>query len=44
MSDLIMFQGDSITDATRSRDDDFDTGKGYPTLIKTRLGYTSVRK
>lgn len=44
MSNLILFQGDSITDAMRSRDNDFDTGKGYPTLVKARLGYEEPGK
>ena len=44
MSNLILFQGDSITDATRSRDNDFDTGNGYPTLVKARLGYEEPGK
>ena len=34
----ILFQGDSITDALRSRDRDDFPGNGYPTLIKARLG------
>ena len=35
----ILFQGDSITDAGRSREDDMNAGLGYPTLIKGELGY-----
>lgn len=38
MSKLILFQGDSITDCMRSRDNDQFAGSGYPTLIKARLG------
>ena len=34
----ILFQGDSITDALRSRERDEFPGNGYPTLIKARLG------
>ena len=34
----ILFQGDSITDALRSREDDANLGIGYPTLIKGELG------
>ena len=34
----ILFQGDSITDAGRSRDNDADRGTGYPTLISAELG------
>ncbi len=29
----VLFQGDSITDAGRSRDSDADMGRGYPALI-----------
>jgi lysophospholipase L1-like esterase len=29
----VLFQGDSITDAGRSREDDADLGQGYPALI-----------
>lgn len=36
----ILFQGDSITDAGRSREDDNNLGIGYPTLIKGELDYT----
>lgn len=39
MSKLILFQGDSITDALRKRDDEFFAGNGYPTLVSGRLGY-----
>lgn len=39
MSKLILFQGDSITDCMRIRDNDQFAGSGYPTLIKARLGY-----
>ena len=35
----ILFQGDSITDAGRSREDDNNTGLGYPTLVKGELGF-----
>ncbi|MBQ6066007.1 MAG: SGNH/GDSL hydrolase family protein [Clostridia bacterium] len=33
-----VFQGDSITDALRSRDNDIYRGNGYPTLVAGRLG------
>ena len=33
-----LFQGDSITDADRSRDNDNYPGSGYPTLVAARLG------
>lgn len=35
----ILFQGDSITDAGRSREDDSFTGIGYPTLVKSELSF-----
>ena len=35
----ILFQGDSITDAGRSREDDSNLGLGYPTLVKAELGF-----
>ena len=35
----ILFQGDSITDAGRSREDDMNAGIGYPTLVKGVLGF-----
>lgn len=35
----ILFQGDSITDAGRSREDFSDLGRGYATLIKSELGF-----
>ncbi len=35
----ILFQGDSITDAGRSREDDSNLGLGYPTLVKGVLGF-----
>lgn len=34
----ILFQGDSITDARRSRDDDLYMGHGYATLVKGEIG------
>lgn len=38
MSKTILFQGDSITDCGRSRDDLTSMGKGYPHLVKAMLG------
>lgn len=35
----ILFQGDSITDAGRSRENDFELGTGYPALVKGELGF-----
>ena len=35
----ILFQGDSITDAGRSRENDVNLGTGYPLLVKAALGY-----
>ncbi len=34
-----VFQGDSITDAGRSRDNDTYRGNGYPTLVAGRIGF-----
>ena len=39
MKPLILFQGDSITDVSRNRENDDYAGHGYPTLVKARLGY-----
>lgn len=35
----ILFQGDSITDAGRARDNDDNVGIGYPLLVKASLGF-----
>lgn len=35
----ILFQGDSITDAGRSREINSQMGIGYPTLVAAKLGY-----
>lgn len=35
----ILFQGDSITDVGRARDNDINLGRGYPHLIKSALGF-----
>ncbi len=40
----ILFQGDSITDAGRSRTDDVPVGVGYPLLVKATLGYENPGK
>lgn len=37
----ILFQGDSITDAGRARDNDWDFGIGYPLLVASELGFES---
>lgn len=34
----ILFQGDSITDAGRSRTENADLGRGYPMLVQAALG------
>lgn len=39
MAKRILFQGDSITDCGRNRNDFFGMGVGYPNLIKASLGY-----
>ena len=38
----ILFQGDSITDAGRSRDNDAYLGVGYPLLVQSALGYEAA--
>lgn len=35
----ILFQGDSITDAGRNRDNDREMGIGYPLLVSAELGF-----
>lgn len=40
----ILFQGDSITDAGRSRDNNDYLGQGYPALIKSFLGFEEPGK
>lgn len=38
-NDIILFQGDSITDAGRDYADRFSLGYGYPLMIASRLGH-----
>ncbi len=40
----ILFQGDSITDAGRARDNDINVGTGYPLLVKASLGLSEPAK
>ncbi|MBR2461264.1 MAG: lysophospholipase [Clostridia bacterium] len=40
----VLFQGDSITDAGRSRDQDSNLGRGYPHLIKAALNFREPQK
>lgn len=40
----ILFQGDSITDAGRSRENDVDFGYGYALLVKAELGFEEPTK
>ncbi len=35
----VVFQGDSITDAGRNRNNDNERGIGYPTLVSAELGF-----
>ena len=35
----ILFQGDSITDAGRNRDNLFSLGEGYPQLVAAKLSF-----
>lgn len=39
MSEVILFQGDSITEAQRDRGDPLNLGSGYPYQVASRLGY-----
>lgn len=38
MSKLILFQGDSITDAHRDRENPTNMGQGYPAMVNATLG------
>lgn len=38
MSKLVLFQGDSITDAGRDRGNPYEMGRGYPMLVSAALG------
>lgn len=40
----IVFQGDSITDADRSRDNDEKRGLGYPQLVTAQLGLSEPQR
>ncbi len=40
----ILFQGDSITDAGRARDNNINVGVGYPLLVKAALGFEGPGK
>ena len=40
----ILFQGDSITDAGRSREDNSNLGRGYPMLVEAELGLCEPAK
>lgn len=40
----ILFQGDSITDAGRARDNDVNVGLGYPLFVKASLGLDAPGK
>ncbi|OMF37977.1 GDSL family lipase [Paenibacillus sp. FSL H8-0548] len=37
--DIILFQGDSITDVGRNREQSEDLGRGYPYMIASKLAY-----
>ena len=36
-NDIILFQGDSITDCDRNREDESNLGNGYPLMIASWL-------
>ena len=50
MKKRILFQGDSITDCGRKREEFYGMGSGYPNLVKASLGmkilirFTILRK
>ena len=44
MSKVILFQGDSITDANRNRTDDNNIGIGYANFVKAELGFANPGK
>ena len=37
----ILFQGDSITDVSRARDNNINLGRGYASLVAAKLGFTN---
>ena len=39
MKERILFQGDSITDVSRNRENDVYASHGYATMVKGRLGF-----
>lgn len=43
-NDVILFQGDSITDAGRNRDSGDDLGRGYAYMIAGRLSFLHAEK
>ena len=40
----ILFQGDSITDAYRAKDNEWNLGIGYPRLVNAELGFLEAGK
>ena len=44
MAELILFQGDSITDCGRNKENDNCAGKGYANMIKGQLGFEEPGK
>jgi len=40
----ILFQGDSITDCSRNRENPISMGVGYPLLVKSMLGYENINE
>lgn len=43
-NDLVLFQGDSITDWGRNYEDGNSLGTGYPLMVSSRLGYMFPEK
>lgn len=44
MRKIILFQGDSITDRGRDRENDSHLGLGYPLLVSSQLGFEEPRE
>ncbi|GJM75688.1 hypothetical protein HMSSN036_79040 [Paenibacillus macerans] len=43
-NDVVLFQGDSITDCGRNYEDSASLGFGYPLMVASRLGYLFPEK
>ena len=43
-NEVILFQGDSITDGARNKDNAVDLGHGYPYILAAKLGHLYPEK